>query len=167
MRAVPASISLRKATPEDDAFMAAVYASTRADEMKLVDWTPEQKQAFVQMQLYAQKTSYERDYPEAVYQVILHHDVPAGRLIVDRSGDSIAIIDIAVLPEHRSRGIGASLLQDLQREAENVGKPLRLYVENFNRASRLYERLGFVKTAEHGIYSRMEWTPAAQLAQAS
>ena len=167
MQLPPASITLRKAAPEDEGFMFAVYASTRADELQLVDWTNEQKLGFVQMQFNAQKVSYEREHPEATYQVILADEIPAGRLIVDRSQDYIAIIDIAVLPDHRGRGIGASLLGSLQREAENTGKKVRLYVENFNRASRLYERLGFVKVAEHGVYSRMEWTPGlAQLAQA-
>ena len=140
--------------------MLAVYASTRADEMKLVDWTDEQKHAFVQMQFTAQKISYQNDYPQAVYQVILHDDVPAGRLILNRTDERIGIIDIAVLPDHRNYGIGASVLEDLQREAEATGKRLTLHVENFNRAFRLYERLGFVKTADHGIYWQMDWTPS-------
>jgi ribosomal protein S18 acetylase RimI-like enzyme len=152
--------------PEDESFMFAVYASTRAEELQLVDWTDEQKLGFVQMQFNAQKVSYEREYPEATYHVVLADDIPAGRLIVDRSDNCIAIIDIAVLPDHRDRGIGASLLQSLQHEAEKAGKKVSLYVENFNRASRLYERLGFVRVAEQGIYSRMEWAPTvAQLAQ--
>jgi ribosomal protein S18 acetylase RimI-like enzyme len=45
-------------------------------------------------------------------------------------------------------------------EASQVGKPMRLHVEFFNRALRLYERLGFSKIGEIGVYYEMEWRPA-------
>jgi ribosomal protein S18 acetylase RimI-like enzyme len=34
-------------------------------------------------------------------------------------------------------------------------------VELFNRALRLYERLGFRRVGDHGPYYLMEWTPDA------
>jgi ribosomal protein S18 acetylase RimI-like enzyme len=157
----PTSPTLRAASSEDDSLMLAVYCSTRADEMALVDWTDEQKQSFLQMQFDAQRISYLRDYPNAEYFVILNDGVEAGRLIVDRSGEALLIVDIAILPEHRNFGIGKSLIADLQDEARKSKKSLRLHVENFNRAQRLYERLGFQKVAEVSFYWRMEWNPAA------
>ena len=166
MQSSPTSPTLRAASSEDDSLMLAVYSSTRADEMALVDWTDEQKQSFLQMQFNAQRTSYLREYSNAEYFVILNDGVEAGRLIVDRSGDALLIVDIAVLPEHRNSGIGRSLIEDLQDEARKNKKLLRLHVENFNRAQRLYERLGFQKVAEVSFYWRMEWDPAtADMAQ--
>ena len=161
MQSSPTSPTLRAASSEDDSLMLAVYSSTRADEMALVDWTDEQKQSFLQMQFDAQRISYLRDYPNAEYFVILNDGVEAGRLIVDRSGAALLIVDIAILPEHRNFGIGKSLIADLQDEARKSKKSLRLHVENFNRAQRLYERLGFRKVAEVSFYWRMEWNPAA------
>lgn len=162
----PASITLRAAISEDDLFMQEVYFSTRAEEMKLVDWTDEQKQGFVQMQFNAQKASYLNQFPDAEYSVILNDGVPVGRLILDRSAEVLLIADIALLPEARGLGIGSSLLEDLKREAAAHGQCLRLHVENFNPAWRLYERLGFNKVGEYGFYWRMEWNSSERETQA-
>jgi GNAT superfamily N-acetyltransferase len=153
------SFSLRPASLDDEAFLFQVYASTRAEEMALVPWNDEQKQAFVQMQFNAQTQSYRQQFPSAEYHVILHDGVAAGRLIVDRDEDRILLVDISLLPEHRSFGMGSALISDLKTEAQETGKPVRLDVENFNPAHRLYQRLGFQKIAEAGFYHRMEWRP--------
>ena len=69
----------------------------------------------------------------------------------------IRIVDIALLPDYCNRGIGTSLLRGLQSEAAAAGKPLRIHVERFNPALRLYERLGFHPIADRGVYLFMEW----------
>ena len=89
---------------------------------------------------------------------------PAGRLYVSREEDDIRIVDVALLPEYCNRGIGTTLLRGLQSEAAAAGKPLatagrllRIHVERFNPALRLYERLGFHPIADRGVYLFMEW----------
>jgi ribosomal protein S18 acetylase RimI-like enzyme len=67
------------------------------------------------------------------------------------------LMDIALLPEYRSHGIGTALIKDLMAEAAQAGRPLRLHVEFFNQALRLYERLGFARMGEMGLYYEMEW----------
>ncbi len=153
------AISLHPALDEDEVLLFQVYASTRADEMKLVDWTPEQKLAFLQMQYNAQRTHYQTYYPAATWHVIRRDDVPIGRLIVHRSPDDIELMDIALLPEYRKAGIGTALIRELQDEAAETGRVVRLYVETFNPALRLYERLGFRPLAESGFYLEMVWNP--------
>jgi hypothetical protein len=49
-------------------------------------------------------------------------------------------------------------LKGLQSEAAAAGKPLRIHVERFNPALRLYERLGFRQIDDRGVYLFMEWT---------
>jgi ribosomal protein S18 acetylase RimI-like enzyme len=83
----------------------------------------------------------------------------AGRLYVARWPAEIRIMDIALLPEHRGRGIGSALLADLMAEATRASKPLTIHVERFNRAVRLYERLGFVPVADKGVYLLLQWSP--------
>jgi ribosomal protein S18 acetylase RimI-like enzyme len=141
--------------------MRAVYASTRADEIASVPWTPEQKAAFIDMQFGAQRVSYLNDYPQAEYYVIERSGRPAGRMIVDRSARAILLMDIALLPEFRNAGIGTTLLHDLLSEADRTGRPVRLHVEGFNPALRLYLRLGFVQTGQAGIYFEMVRKPQA------
>jgi ribosomal protein S18 acetylase RimI-like enzyme len=152
-------VSLRLAQPQDEWFLFQVYASTRADEMALVPWTAEQKQSFLRMQFNAQRQSYALDYPDAAWQIIVKAEVPIGRLIVDRAADRILLMDLALLPEHRNHGIGTALIRELMAEAQRTGKPLHLHVEPFNPAFKLYERLGFVKVGEAGIYWELAWLP--------
>ena len=71
-------------------------------------------------------------------------------------------MDITLLPEYRGSGAGSQLLAQLMTEADNAGKPLRIYVESFNRSLGLFERLGFSRAAEHGIHLLMEWMPNAK-----
>src|SRR5712664_2086303 len=107
------SFSLRPVSLDDQAFLFQVYASTRLEEVALVPWNDEQKQAFLQMQFNAQTQSYQREFPGAEYLVILHDGVPAGRLTIERSDKAILLIDIALLPAYRNFGIGSGLIQDL------------------------------------------------------
>jgi ribosomal protein S18 acetylase RimI-like enzyme len=148
---------LRAATPEDQQFLRAVYASTRAEELAPVPWGEEQKRAFTDMQFAAQDADYRRNYPDAQYSIIEVQGVPAGRLYVDRGKKEILIIDIALLPEHRRAGIGTKLLRELQHEARMAGKALTIHVEKFNPALRLYQRLGFQQLEDKGVYLFLVW----------
>ena len=156
-----ASITVRPVDAADEAFLYHVYASTREEELAVLDWDVAQKEAFLRMQFAAQHHHYREHFPDAAFQVILSDDQPAGRLYVDRWPGEIRIIDIALLPQFRNSGIGTSLLQDLLAEAELAGKPVRIHVEGFNPARRLYERLGFATIADAGVYHLMEWSPGA------
>jgi len=153
-------VTLKPVGTGDDDFLYRVYASTRSDEMALVDWSAEQKKAFLHMQFQSQTTHYRAYYPHAEHQIIQRDDsIPLGRLIVDRSSDSMLIVDIALLPEYRHAGIGTTIIQQLMTEAARANLPIILHVEFFNPALKLYSRLGFVKTSEITIYHEMIWKP--------
>jgi RimJ/RimL family protein N-acetyltransferase len=153
------SITCRPVGPDDDAFLLEIYASTRADEMALVPWTAEQRQAFVRMQFTAQQEHYQKKYPTANHEIILSSGRPVGRLYVARLEQEIRIVDITLMPRERNAGIGSSSLRGLLNEAGCTGKVIRIYVENFNPSLRLFERLGFRQIERHGIHILMEWSP--------
>jgi ribosomal protein S18 acetylase RimI-like enzyme len=150
-------VVLRPVTPEDVDFLRAVYASSRADELALTDWSDEQKAQFCASQFAAQDAYYREHYVTAQFSVIERGGVPAGRLYIDRWPDEIRIMDITLLPEHRRAGIGTKLLQALQNEAAAAGQALSIHVERFNPALGLYERLGFKLREDKGVYLLMEW----------
>jgi ribosomal protein S18 acetylase RimI-like enzyme len=152
-------VILRTTQPQDDSFLFQVYASTRADEMALVNWNEKQKNDFLLMQFNAQRQHYLTYFPHAEYSLICQVDRPIGRIIIDRSGEELLLMDITLLPEYRNSGIGTRLIENIQNEARAKGLPVRLHVETFNRALHLYERLGFSKIDENGIYLKMEWKP--------
>ena len=152
-------IHLRPIRPEDEAFLQRVYASTREEELKPLDWDAQQKDDFLRMQFEAQHSHYVEHFPDADLQLILNGDEPVGRLYVDRRRDEIRLIDIALLPEFQRKGTGSALLEALLDEARQSDLPLRIHVEKFNPALRLYERLGFRQVEDQGVYFLMEWTP--------
>lgn len=151
---------LRPTTPGDEAFLLQVYSSTRTEEMTRVDWTDEQKAAFLRMQFDAQTQHYKAHYPSAEYLVIEHDGAPAGRLTLEYTEKQHLIMDIILLPEFRGVGIGTAILTDLMNSARQDKLPLVLRVEFFNPAIQLYSRLGFIKTREvNAVYQEMIWTP--------
>jgi ribosomal protein S18 acetylase RimI-like enzyme len=156
-------VTLRPVCDSDDPFLFALYASTRATEMTLVPWSEPQKQAFLQMQFSAQKSSYAKEYPSAQHSVICRDGDPAGRLYLDRSQQRFHILDITVAEPCRNQGIGSSVLREIIREAELAGKPTTIYVENFNPSIRLFERLGFRVAEAKEFTVLLERQPAASI----
>ena len=150
-------ITLRDATEEDEGFLREVYASTRAAELALVPWNEEQRAAFLRMQFDAQHFHYHSQFPEASYQIILQDGKPIGRLYVLRNEEEIRIMDITLLPQNRNAGIGSSLIRELLQEADGEGKPVSIWVENFNPSLRLFERLGFSKVEENDFNYLLEY----------
>ena len=151
------ALTLRPARPEDDEFLRAVYASTRAVELAVVPWTEAQRAAFINMQYDAQQHDYRSRFPAAAHNVVLRDGRPVGRLLVARTAEEIRILDLTILPAQRSAGIGTALLRDLQAEAQALSLPLRIYVESFNPALSLFARLGFARVAEQGAHYLLEW----------
>jgi ribosomal protein S18 acetylase RimI-like enzyme len=149
------SITTRPVLPQDDDFIYKVYASTRAEELALVPWTEEQKDAFVRMQFELRERQYRAEYPEAVTEMILCDGIPAGTMITLKMADAIRLVDIALLPHFRGAGIGATILRRLHKE----GKKISLHVLKQNPAMHLYSRLGFVSVNEDSMYLQMEWSP--------
>jgi ribosomal protein S18 acetylase RimI-like enzyme len=152
-------VTLRPTTGADRELLIAIYGSTRAEELDQVEWAPGQREWFLEMQFEAQDHEYRRANPEGRFDVIEVDGRPAGRLYVDRRPGDLRIVDIALLPAFRGRGIGAGLIAGLQPEAAAEGRIVSIHVEVHNPAARLYERLGFVVAADLGVYRRMEWTP--------
>jgi len=152
---------LRPETDADIPFLRRLYASTREEELKPVDWSAEQKQAFLASQFEAQRRYYRATIEGCAFDVIEHHGVPAGRLYLQLRQTRLHIVDISLVPEWRGQGVGTSILQALQAEGRGRDKAVGIFVEKFNPALRLYRRLGFADIADHGVYLEMEWLPTA------
>lgn len=156
--AMTGQVRLRPARETDVAILRRIYASTRADELAVTDWSEEQKVDFCGMQFAAQDAHYRQHYPTAQFSMIEREGTAVGRLYVDRWEKEIRIMDIALLPEERGAGIATRLLRELQEEARATGKALSIHVERMNPALRLYQRLGFTLREDKGVYLLMEWT---------
>ena len=108
-------VGLRACRPEDGDFLYRLYASTRPDIRAILDWDDAKKESFLRMQFETQRAAYAAARPNARFETIEHRGRPIGRLVVDRRDDEIHLVDIALLPAARGRGIGGALIVELCR----------------------------------------------------
>jgi ribosomal protein S18 acetylase RimI-like enzyme len=153
-------ITFRDVAPEDRLFLSELYISTRLQELSVTGWAPEMIRAFLLQQFEAQCAHYEQHYLRhgAIFRIILEHGNPVGRLYTFQGGEELRVVDIALIPGARGRGLGSVILLDLLSKSD---KPVTIHVEKQNPAMRLYQRLGFTKIGEHGYYDLLERRPAA------
>lgn len=154
-------IALRPVLATDESFLLAVYGSTRAAEMALVDWSDDVKAAFVRQQFDAQHRYYRQEFSGAAFQVIVVDGEPAGRLYVAEGADETKIIDIALLPAFQRRGVGTALLTGILARAAERAVAVTIHVERNNPARGWYDGLGFVAVDEGPVYSLLRWEPPA------
>jgi len=147
-------ISLRPAVAEDEKFLFDLYAGTRAEELDAWGWDDAQRQSFLELQFRSRRAHFEA-YPGKDHRIITWDGRPIGRLFLAHLEQEIIIVDIALIPERRGRGIGAELIGQVLEQAAQSGKSVQLHVEKSNRAERLYRRLGFEIAADAGMYWRM------------
>ncbi len=157
-------LTFRPECDDDLDFLHRLYASTRSREMDLIDWSNEQKNLFLQSQFQTQRSYYLAHFPDCCFDVIERERVAIGRLYVAYWPHEIRLIDIALLPEHRGRGLGGRILQAILDQATAAGKSVSLYVEKINPALHLYQRLGFEPRGEdEGISQMMIWRGGAAI----
>jgi len=151
-------VALRPVTPEDEEFLIALYAGTRAEDLAQAEWAEGQQEIFVRWQFELQRREYSARFLNAHHDVIVVEGERAGRTWVGSDEKQIRLLDIALLKEFQNRGVGTLLLRRLMDQATQAGKPLRhmVFVLN-NDAHRFYERLGFVVIEDLGAYKHMEW----------
>jgi ribosomal protein S18 acetylase RimI-like enzyme len=152
------AVTLRPVDVADAELLFRIFASTREQQLALAGLPSGQIEALLRMQFLAQDQQYRATHPGAEDSVIVVDGHPAGRLWVARDGDGIRLLDIALLPEHRGRGIGTALIRRLQDEAAAAGLPLRLHVARTNPATSLYLRLGFHPDGGDDVYQAMAWS---------
>lgn len=148
-------VTLRLRTAEDMPFLAAVYASTRLEELARTGWPKTQIDTFLASQSAAQEAHYAQHYPGCAFYVIAHEADRCGRLYLDTWPSEVRIVDISLLPAHRGHGIGTKLLEAIIAYATSLGREVSIHVEFENPALRLYDRLGFERIEERGVYYLM------------
>jgi ribosomal protein S18 acetylase RimI-like enzyme len=143
-------LELRPEEASDEAFCRRLFAS-----------------AFLRMQFDAQQRGHRAQFPRAERSLVLAKGEAIGRMVVDRSGEAMHLVDVALLPEQRGQGQGAQLLGRLIDEARAAGRALHLSVLRSNPAARLYTRLGFARSGGDDLYDVMIWSPPGAAKESS
>ena len=123
-QSVGGTLSQQPETDADEVFLRGLYAGTRAPELVLIPWDDAAKAAFLRQQFDAQRIHYRREFPQADFDVLLRGGSPLGRLYLDRSGLKWRLLDIALVPDVRGRGLGTALLRTLLAVAGAAGRPI-------------------------------------------
>jgi GNAT superfamily N-acetyltransferase len=155
------TVHLRPRTTADESFLFALFYEQRAPEFALAGLSRSALDGVVRQQFQLQETSYRLNRPRAQDAVIWVGADRIGRMWVDRSGDHLHLLDVAIVGPVRGQGIGTALIEELLAEAAASGRPLRLWVRRYSRAANLYQRLGFTVVEDNGTDLKMEKRPSA------
>lgn len=148
---------IRNADDGDQEFLRRLYASTR-DDLRQLAADPAFVDSLIAMQQNMQAAGYRNAYPDAEYLLLEHHGEAVGRMIIHASPEEVRLVDVALMPQARGKGLGTALLRALQRSAARQELPLRLSVHRSNmRARRLYASLGFTVEADDEMAEQMLW----------
>jgi len=150
-------LRLRPEREDDRAFRVQLFRDSRP-ELSMLPLPPEACEQIIAHQFNAQTVGYRTQFPRARFDIIELDGKAIGRIVVDRPGKMVHIVDQAITPAFRNIGLGTAIMRWLMQEATDLGLPVRLMVFSGNDPSRrLYERLGFVPIAESATHVEMEW----------
>ena len=155
------NVTTRPTLASDEPFIRELFIGLRAPEFHAAGLPPQILDALLGQQFQAQRSHYAIAYPEREDLIVLSGDKVIGNLVIADLPDELRLVDITLAPSYRGRGIGTSIVADLQVQASGDGKPVVLHVEMHNPARHLYQRLGFVDEELVGIYWRMRYSTMA------
>lgn len=152
-------LRLRPTCAGDEALLFELFAADKRAEFAAFGVPAEQAETLVAMQYRGRKMTYSQQHPNAEDSIIFDENGrPVGRLLVDRGTYRWRILDIAVLPAHRGKGLATAALKDCQSRCAERGAILELGVSPASPARALYERLGFRATDGDAVATQMLWS---------
>ncbi|MGA2599030.1 MAG: GNAT family N-acetyltransferase [Bryobacteraceae bacterium] len=157
---MPLNVTLKPAVFEtDETFLHNLFRNAHP-EFQQMPLPQAEIDSIVSMQFHLQQQGYDSQFPQSRHDLILLDEEPVGRIWVNRAEEDMTVVDIAVLAQHRNRGIGATLYSRVMEEAREARLPVRCSVERFNAGSfRFHDRLGFRVYEETETMQFMEWVP--------
>ncbi|UUQ67428.1 GNAT family N-acetyltransferase [Pseudomonas fuscovaginae UPB0736] len=152
-------LSMRPSRPADGPFLQSLYQSARP-ELQWIDADPEVIEQVVAQQLEVQNQGIGEHFPNAMHYVVEKLDTPIGVLSADFGPNEIRVLYLAFVPAARGKGFGRSVLQGVQRAAQQVRCPVTTVVWASNpQARQHYLALGFgVEECSPGA-ERLVWYP--------
>ena len=161
--------TMRRVGPDDEPFLDDVYADARLDEVVAWGFRLDAARDFLRDQARTQRRAFGLQFPGGEHWALQMGDRTVGRVIVAPDAPpaptrALRLVDIAVLPPDRGRGIGGWAVREVMRRARRAAVPLRLRLPAENPARHLFETLGFRATgADRDGQVGMEWAPVASI----
>lgn len=112
--------------------------------------------SLTQMQFNAKLSQYRLNYPNHLVYFIYVAEALCGYLLLNKQGNRLTIIDIAIAPSYQGLGIGTWVIRQCEILYPESISVLELSVLKTNRARKLYAKLGFLLMSEDGVYQHMQ-----------
>ena len=151
-------LTLRPARTDDQEFLYRLFYSVYSEKLQLVPLNAEEKKTLVELMYQSFTRHYDSLAAGSDDRLVLLNNESIGRMILFQMREEIRLADLAILPQYRGRGIGTALISQVQTESMMSKRPVRLQVARFDRALKLYQRLGFYKTDAIGPHLHLEWS---------
>jgi ribosomal protein S18 acetylase RimI-like enzyme len=140
----------------DAAFMAALYLATRPD-LGALPVPRSVIEGIARHQQQLQVDEYAQRYPAAETWLLTDGKEALGRVILDWTSDSLRVVDLAVAPHARRRGVARTVLGALQDAClGQCTMTLRVRCEN-SAARALYAACGFAVVRDDGATLELAW----------
>jgi len=162
VREIPSPVGMLRLRPEregDQDFRYRLFCASQGPEFALL--APAAFEQVMTQQFHAQTLSYLSQFPQASFDIIELSGEGVGRMVVDRPGPVLHIVDQAIVPRWRGRGIGTAIVRALMDEAKAAGVPVRIEASQGDPLLPFYRRLGFIPDETVALYTRLEWRPIA------
>ena len=154
--------TLRPMRQSDQPFLQSLYSTTRPD-IQATNLPEREKTQLIATQFRAQTLHYHTHFGNADFLIIEQLGKRIGRITIHPREDEIRVVDLAILPEYRSHGIGTKVMQEVLEKGRIRDQPVRIHVDKLSRAFSFYTRLGFEVIEEKEQHLLMECSPTRKL----
>jgi RimJ/RimL family protein N-acetyltransferase len=153
-------IVLRPEQAQDAAFLANLFRSAAGRDLALMPVDDAMKDQLLRLQFASQTATYRAQFPAARFDIIEQGGEPIGRIVIDPGTEAGCIVDIALAPDRRARGLGAAILAAVLERFARFGQRVRCQVLEGNEPSlRMCHRVGFRQTGHVPPFVHLEWRP--------
>lgn len=150
---------VRPSAASDGPFLHSLYRAARPD-LQWIDGEQELVEEVVAQQMRVQEQGTGESYPNAMHFVVEKLGTPIGALTADFGTNEIRVLYLAFIPAARGKGYGRTVLQGVQKAAEQVRCPVATVVwANNPHARRHYLALGFQVEESNVAAERLVWYP--------
>jgi ribosomal protein S18 acetylase RimI-like enzyme len=144
------AVARRTATATDIPFLRSLFADAH---LELTVLPTDTRYVLIDMRFRAERRQHALNHPRAAHEILVVNGTDVGRVLVDRTAETIHVVDISVGLGHRREGIAAEVLDEIVSDADRDTRPVQVTVWAGNTAAtELLAAAGFESVADEGGY---------------